>query len=395
MSTPKDIYSSTAKNSIAELKNFIDGYTYGPLRALAQEPSQNSKDASASRKNPVVINYELIERTSDDGKNLHHYHLVVTDTGTTGLGGPVLTIDDLKNRGHILRQGEEWAAFEGMNYTKEGEDYLGSRGVGKRAFLYFSMPPIVKTDYRIIIYDTLLEGGEYRLGARKMTEYDDKVLAPPITGNAAQETIKSVYVDGDVSIPLKLEPLGSVGTRVIVPYVDDTVIDSIRSGEFNRWLQLLWWRAIQVGELQINVIDDEGEKTEIQVPHWWEGMPWENEDSRTYVYEDISLEQGTIKRIVLFYDEDLLDGDIPGYDPQYCGVQLMRKRQWISTLDVQAIIPKDKRGGFRGFVEFSVELEKELRGEEGPTHEYFNKKKPWVREVHKKIENIAGEWSSI
>ena len=47
--------------------------------------------------------------------------LTVTDSNTTGLRGPVLTLDEIQARGNVLRADENWAAFEGMGYTKEDD----------------------------------------------------------------------------------------------------------------------------------------------------------------------------------------------------------------------------------------------------------------------------------
>jgi hypothetical protein len=124
-----------------------------------------------------------------------------------------------------------------MGYTKSGVAALGSRGLGKAAFLYFSKPPVLNTDQRIIFYDTLLDDDEYRLGARIARNVNDHRLDPPYYSNEARQIIKTSYplTDG-IEFPLQLQPLEEVGTRVIIPYVDQEAIQAIRTGELHKWL---------------------------------------------------------------------------------------------------------------------------------------------------------------
>ena len=95
--------------------------------------------------------------------------LTVTDCNTSGLDGPALSLDDIRKRGNVLGRNDNWAAFEGMGYTKVDESALGSRGQGKAAFLYHSRLPQAGSfnqDRMMILYDTLLADGTYRLGVR-------------------------------------------------------------------------------------------------------------------------------------------------------------------------------------------------------------------------------------
>ena len=149
-----------------------------------------------------------------------------------------------------LREGEDWAAFEGMGYTKTDDTALGSRGQGKAAFLYHS-------DQMMMLYDTLLENGEYRLGVRRAIP-SDTVLNPPFVGEEARRVVSTRYAVPDgTDIQLGLEPLASRGTRVIIPHLSANAVDAIHSGELYQWLQRCWWRAVQVG-LTIDVVDEYG-----------------------------------------------------------------------------------------------------------------------------------------
>ena len=367
----------------------------GPISALAKDPVQNSKDAS--QQEFVRVEYRLVKRKAKTGGTC--YLLTVTDTGTSGLQGPILRADEIQERNSMLNEGEDWAAFEAQGFTKTGDSDLGSRGQGKNAFLYFSKPPVLEGEQRIILYDTLLEDGEYRFGARRATNIWDGAMYPPRLGDDARNVISNGFpLDDDMEIPLGLEPLQAVGTRVIVPYVDREVIDAIHTGELHKWLQRSWWRAIQDGELEISVVDEVGSEDKIQVPSWWEGMPWNKRDGRISVEQDVPIQgEMRIKRIVLLHDENLKKDEIGPTDeqtPQYSGVQLLRGKQWIQTLSVtEQIGDPDHVDGFRGFVEFNEAFEAELRSKENPTHETFVYKSELTRTMRTRIQDSVRQFA--
>lgn len=377
---------------------------------------QNAYDArTAGATGPVKVDYRLHRRRTSSGRHIHL--LTVTDRNTTGLRGPALSVEDLNRRGEEtgalqLRPDENWAAWEAMGYTKVGEDSLGSRGQGKAAFLYHSRH---RSDVRvadgtplermIILYDSLLPDGTYRLGAR-LAQPADRFLSPPYEGEEAREIIRTEFAEtewrGD-PVPLGLEPLTEVGTRIIVPYLSEDAVDAIESGELVRWLERCWWRAIQVGKVEITVGTESGHITAVEVPTWWIGEPWREgrADGGIYVQEDIPLEPGShrrIKRIVLLYDPTLGEDEIAGYPPQYSGMQLLRGRQWIETLPAAGeklgdYIPRDRRPGFRGFVEFDRQLEQDLREVEQPQHDGFNRQKMFVRQIDAQIRDAVREFA--
>ncbi len=192
-------------------------------------------------------------------------------------------------------------------------------------------------------------------------------------------------------MPLELTPLEEPGTRVIVPYLSQSAQEAIRNRELHRWLQRCWWRAIQIGDLEITVIDEIQLTTEtIEVPSWWANEPWKHNDGRVQVKQNIEIEGGLkIKRIVLLYDESMQEEEIDGYGPQYAGVQLLRGRQWIETLDVHDHVPREFRGGFRGFAEFDRLLERELKKTEKPQHESFDGRSSYVRGIRQEIQSAV------
>ena len=392
-------FVDTSTNMVRTVQNAIEGYSMGALRALAQEPVQNAKDA---KRGPTArVEYRLHKRQAEDGGA--YYMLTVTDSGTSGLIGPTLTRTQREKRGDELANGENWAAFEGQGFTKKGnEDPLGSRGQGKSAFLYHSRPHEFSRREReryLMLYDTLLDGGEYRLGIRYAMPAD-RVKEPPLLDDDARTAVASQAFDvGDGTlVDLELEPLRQIGTRVIVPFLSEEATTAFRSGELARWLQRLWWRAIQTEELRITVVDDSGNSWDIGPPTWWESEPWRMPNETVMSWENIPVDDGlNIKRLVLLYDHELADDEIScGSDrPQCAGVQLLRSRQWIETFDLRDHVPPQYRQGFRGFAEFERRLEQELGRAENPQHESFNGQFSSVRRVRQEIGGRVGEFAKL
>ena len=80
-------FQAPPRNMVQDVRNIIEGYDMGPLRALAQDPVQNSYDARrANAKGPVRVDYRLHERQVDGSEMLL---LTVTDRNTSGLRGIV------------------------------------------------------------------------------------------------------------------------------------------------------------------------------------------------------------------------------------------------------------------------------------------------------------------
>ena len=387
-------YTTPPQNMVQVVENTVQAYDMGAIRALAQEPVQNSKDAKNSP--TVTIEYQLHNR-GEAG-----FMLTVTDRGTTGLGGPVLTQGDIQRRNGVLEQGYDWAAFEGQGYTKTNEDALGSRGQGKAAFLYNSDVQGTSGQRRMaMIYDTLLPNGEYRLGVR-YARPSDSVRTPPLKGHDARDAIRSnaFRIDADFTYPLALDPLGHVGTRVVVPYLSREAVEAIHARQLDKWLQLLWWRSIQTRNVSIALVDERGEKRQVTVPDWWAAEPWRDSPLPSSVNVESNVpvpgfDELRIKRLVLLHDPEL-EAHEHLYDPskpEFDGVQVMRGMQWIETrssrVDFDQYVPKDVRPGFRGFVEFEQRLDRELRSSEyeKPQHDGYDGRKPLIRAIRRSIES--------
>ncbi len=408
-------FTNTSSHMVQEVKNIIDGYKMGSLRALAQEPVQNAMDAVRDGHKTVSVEYRLLRRTTDAGEPC--FMLTVTDSGTTGLRGPIVSDKELAARQFKLSPEENWAAFEAQGYTKENEDALGSRGQGKAAFLYHSKVP-GNVRRMLMLYDTLLEDGKYRLGMRFARPVDQRLTRPLEDDEAIAAVQNETFpIDQDLAVPLGLSPLREIGTRVIIPFFDEEFVAAIGpGGEFERWLQRCWWRAIQTGRLHIRVVDEEQEnETEIEAPSWWRDLPRQKGKlstagrwiklpggGRACLWGDMPFGDGhQIRRLVLLHSDALEEDEIVRDQPEYAGVQIMRGSQWIETRgarqDFGDYIPRDKRPGFRGYVEFDKQTDSLLRAAENSQHDGFDargKKGEIVRELRDQLDSCAREFSA-
>ncbi len=383
-------YTTPPQNMVQVVENIVQGYGMGAIRALAQEPVQNSKDAKIS--STAHVEYRIHDR----GKA--GFMLTVTDRGTKGLGGPILTQQDIEQRDGILEDGNDWAAFEGQGYTKANEYALGSRGQGKAAFLYNSDIKSNSGKRRMaIIYDTLLPSGQYRLGVR-YAKPNDRVRTPPLMGQEARAAIQSdeFEIDQDFKYPLQLPALEEIGTRIVVPHLSREAVDAFHSLQLDKWLQLLWWRAIQTRAVCIAMVDENDQQRTIAVPEWWEGEPWQHSPlpPNMYMVSNVPVpefEDLRIKRLVLLHDPELPAHKHlydPG-EPEFDGVQVMRGMQWIETRSVRSdfdqCIPREFRAGFRGFVEFERLLDKELRKHknEKSQHDGYDGRNALIRNIRR------------
>ena len=388
---------STPSNMVSTVRNAIDSYFMGPLRALAQEPVQNALDEKSG---PLVrVEYRLHSRSTPDGTP--YYLLTVTDSGTGGLKGPVLTQAQLDARGYKLNAGENWAAFEGQGFTDKSGGDLGNRGQGKSAFLYHSNPTTILKDDRernLILYDTLLANGEYRFGMR-YAQPADKIMSPPYYDDHARLiTMDEHFVEPGLTVSLNLEPLALTGARIIIPFATQPAIDAIHNGELQRWLQRCWWRAIQTGRLEITVIDEHGHTDLIQPPPWWVDQPWTTPSTTTHEFSNLDVGDGlSIKRVVVHYDPDLEADEIPHYPPQYAGVQLLRGQQWIQTFNFNEFdsVPAENRAGLRAFTEFDIKLEEALKASEKPQHESFDGRYAYVPQVRQQIRQVIEDFAAM
>ena len=72
---------AAADNNVQDVISAIDNYTCGTIRALAQDPPQNSLDARKDGQ-AVHVAYQVLLRRAESGDQLRI--MTITDQGTTG-----------------------------------------------------------------------------------------------------------------------------------------------------------------------------------------------------------------------------------------------------------------------------------------------------------------------
>lgn len=403
----RDGYRSPGWSASGYLNIFEGSYGDGETRVLAQEPVQNSKDARSG--NEIVrVEYRLMRDLSNDGKPFHM--LTVTDTGTTGLCGktnpsPV----ELQLSTDEEREDLKWYHFERLFDSNKNQLHSGSRGWGKSIFLKCSRIP-EKPRSAMMIYDSLLEDGEYRFSDMTIWDDDFGVRDEPLLNDDARRAVSDREYrtpDGNISVPLALEPLSEPGTRIIVPYLSESTVASMRDGSLANWLQYLWWRPITEGYLTISIVDDESDSRRmIAEPKWWEGdilsgdatTPGNIHDlypgCHIQILEDEDLGEGcTVKRLALYYDAKLRDQPKQSDGPDYAGVQIFRAGQCIETIWEFSFIPQNEKHGFRAFVEFDLNTDRKLRDKENSQHTRLRRsgivKRPILLFLQEKVEEFA------
>ena len=388
------------------LKTFADSYSDGEIRALAQEPVQNAKDARF-RDEMVQVEYRLLRRMANDGRSV--FHLTVMDRGTTGLCGETNpNRSDLKNASESVLQELKWFHFERFFDSNKNSQQSGSRGWGKSIFLHSSQFPSQERG-AMMLYDTLLRDKEYRLGHFTILEDEMRVLSRPMLNDAARQAVSAqIYVarNGKINLPLGLEPLSEPGTRIIVPYLSEFAVRSLRDGSLASWLQYLWWRQIADGRLTITLVDEEagGKPQTIVEPEWcglWAGDATSPGDIHrlyqgcyTQILRDKPLGKGcAVKRLALLYDANLREQTKQDNRPEYAGVQLFRAGQCIETYWDFDLIPSKEKAGIRAFVEFDEETERLLRDKEKAQHDGFRRsgvvKNPIIWFLRKRVHEFA------
>ena len=142
-------YAPTATDMVRQIQSIIQSYgDNGPIRRLLKNLCRTHSTPNMTFR-PSRVEYRLHRRESRDGETYHL--LTVTDSGTYGLRGSALSQTELSERDYELEEDENWAAFEGQGFTKKSNDSArGSRGQGKSAFLYHSLPPAAPGRRRMI-----------------------------------------------------------------------------------------------------------------------------------------------------------------------------------------------------------------------------------------------------
>jgi hypothetical protein len=363
---------STVINWPNELKQIIDGYRswHSISHGVQKDAVQNAWDARIDRKDAHdwQIEFELIE-TND--LNL----FLFGDQGTTGLTGKVLTPDELELD---LPIEERWGRFENVAFTKEpSEKALGARGRGKFIFLGASKnrarTPDGKLIQNLILYDTLRPDGEYRLGFRTITTTDSRIRA--FHGNEAVDKLKD-FTRG------LLEPLKTVGTRVIIMDPLDELVEDVKNGNFKKFIEETWWQIIKNYDAKI-LVKIHKRRQRAGVLSRFRFPEKESKRYKIWNKKNIKLPNAPtylIKNLYIAYDAE---GNIPD---GVQGISVQRGGMKVCSIPAR-YVDKTIANSIYGYVDFDESLEEKLREDEGPEHYSFDFKKIIPRLLKQFIED--------
>lgn len=332
----------TVRNWPEDVRAIVDGYrayTVVP-HAVQKDAIQNGWSARTSKKGTGwSFIFELLE-----GKE--RKFLLMTDYGTTGLTGRVLRSEEYEMD---LPAEERWGRFEGVAFTQpRAERTLGSRGRGKFIFVGASKE-------HTILYDTLRGDGSYRFGFRTVIKTESPVAA--YDGEEGKQKLKEMT--GNL-----IQPLSSVGTRVIIVNPCDEVIEDLRNGRFLRYIGETWWEIILKYGATIKVKVD-GKEQIATIPKEFD---LKNEDSRgfkVWVKKNQRIPAGfreiRIKNLHMVYNSDRsVPEDIRGVAIQRDGMKVcMIEPRYMGREIAERLY---------GYINFDADTEEALLEDEGIEH---------------------------
>lgn len=350
-----------------EVTSIADGYRMhrGIAHGVQKDAVQNAWDARANKRGTGwACAFEL--NKSPDGV----VYLSFTDTGTFGLTGRVLEPEELEKD---LPAEERWGRFENVAFTKEpSEEALGSRGRGKFVFLAASKQYIV-------LYDSLRGDGSYRFGYRTVQRTQSPIDA--FDGGKGREELQRI-TNGF------FEPLGKVGTRVIIVEPIEELVEDIRSGRFLRYIGETWWELLTKYKAAITV-GYQGEVSKAAPPTQFE-LP--TEDCRAFKVwrkENATLwiDSGCyrVKTLHVVYSDRPVPEDIRGIAIQRGGMK-------VTSLPMQ-FVPRGIAARVYGYITVEKSLETALLKDEGIEHYSYDFRKVFPKAVRRFVERELGAFA--
>ena len=331
----------TVRNWPEDVRAIVDGYRAHTTisHAVQKDAIQNGWSARKNKKGKEWgSTFELVEAT--DRK-----FLLLTDEGTTGLTGRVLTPDEYEED---LDRVERWGRFEGVAFTQpRAERTLGSRGRGKFIFVGASKE-------HTILYDTLRDDDTYRFGFRTVERTESPVAA--YDGEEGKQKL------GEMTSNL-ISPLSFAGLRVIIINPVDELVKDIKNGRFLRYISETWWEIILKYKATIKVKTVGGEQT-ASIP---EEFDLKDEDSgkfKVWLRKNIRIPgnfRGRIKNLHIVYNGNkTIPQDIRGIALQRDGMQICVIEQEYMVREIAESL--------YGYINFDFDTEEALLEDEGIEH---------------------------
>lgn len=332
----------TVRNWPEDVRSIVDGYRAHTVvpHAVQKDAIQNAWSAKKNtRGKGWGFTFELLE--AKDRK-----FFIMTDQGTTGLTGRVLTPEEYEM--DLLGE-ERWGRFEGVAFTQpRAERTLGSRGRGKFIFVGASKE-------HTLLYDTLRDDGSYRFGFRTVIRTESPVAA--YDGEEGKQKLREMTHN-------LIEPLSSVGTRVIIVSPVDELIEDLHNGQFLRYIGETWWEIILKYGATIKVKTD-GREQIATIPKEFD---LRDEDSRKFKVRPkrnqripTSFREIRVKNLHLVYNVDKpVPEDIRGVAIQRDGMKICIIQPWYMGREIAQRL--------YGYINFDADTEEALLEDEGIEH---------------------------
>ena len=154
--------------------------------------------------------------------------LVVEDSGTVGLTGDNMSMDEIRgyaDRDENLDPEQRLARFSSMNNSGGNKTGGGLYGVGKIVYS-------VSSSRYCYYFDSLREDGKYVANANDAGQIYERAFE----GEEAKQFIQDAT---------GLTEKTTAGTRVIIVDPKQEIVDSINSGEMISYIQESWWLIIK------------------------------------------------------------------------------------------------------------------------------------------------------
>jgi len=349
------------------LKGIVDAYEEhsGIPHGVQKDAIQNGWDARKYKKGRGwSFVFELTEGEA-------HTFLTMTDTGTHGLTGRILTEEDMLED---LPPIERWGRFENLAFTKEpaGESVpLGSRGRGKFIFVGASKE-------NVILYDSLREDGAYRYGFR----YIERTGSPVAAYDEERGKEKLAEMTSGT-----LQPLTEVGTRVVIVDPIEDLVHAIRSGEFSRYIGETWWEILTKYKAEI-VLRHDGLDVKATPPKDFFLPEEDTGEYRVWVKKHKRIPGGY--KIKKLHTVSRRKGEVA---PDIRGISIQRGGMKICCVDPSRYLPPEIRDTIYGYITLDESTELGLREAEGVEHYTFDFRKTTVNAIRQYIWNEMSEFA--
>jgi hypothetical protein len=366
----RDIPPEELRDTIIEWRNTVDqiiaAYRIAPRRGLVhglqKDAIQNSWDAKVSSKGrDWKVMFELVQSGNRS-------YFTITDQGTTGLTGRILTKEEYEAASAQLPVEERWGRFEGLGFLKASGGTLGARGRGKFVFVGASRN-------LTILYDTVREDGSYRFGLRYVTKTRSPVWA--CDGDEGKSKIAEITEGA-------FEPLEVQGTRVIIVDPCEELLNALMSGQFMRDIEETWWEIIQKYEAEI-MLRAYGKEIQAQVPSGFELPEKDSKEYHVWIKENQKVSIGKARfKIKKLQIVSKRTADVPD---DIRAIAIQRGGMKICSVEPPRYVPWDIARTVYGFVTFDEETENDLWMAEDVEHYSFDFRRTVPNAIRNYIEN--------